>query len=328
VRERSPISLRASWRLGGALLIAAALPAVPFPLLLDEVTDAWLYAVSAVGLLIGLILLNGPWQWLDQRWLAAVPVLAVIQIGLEVAAGTDELSWLYLLVAIYVALVFPHLPELALFLGLIVGALLLPIAYDAGPTEETAIWALTVGPAAAFTGVAVARLTIGLHTSREAYRKLSAVDGLTGVGNYRALIQRLDHEVSRHSRRHRSFALLSLDLDGFKGINETQGHLLGDTVLAIVGNLIEAQVRSEDGVYRQGGDEFSVVAPETGPVEANLLVRRIGASLEGVTSGPVRVSATIGSAVFPRDGTEVGQLLDAADRDLRSQKVAQAVRPA
>jgi two-component system cell cycle response regulator len=179
---------------------------------------------------------------------------------------------------------------------------------------------LVVGPASIFVAVVAGRLTSGLYSSREAYRRLSIVDGLTGVGNYRALMTRLQHETGRHARRSREFALLTLDLDEFKVVNETGGHLMGDALLATVGSLLDIKVRDEDGVYRQGGDEFAVVAPETGREEAALLCRRIERALRGIRSGDVHVSASIGTAVFPDDGSDPVELLDSADLDLRSRK--------
>jgi diguanylate cyclase (GGDEF)-like protein len=171
-----------------------------------------------------------------------------------------------------------------------------------------------------FIAVVVGRLTTNLEASRDAYRRLSTEDGLTGVGNYRSLIERLREETARHHRRGREFAVLTLDLDDFKMVNETQGHLVGDLVLAIVGSLIDLKVRTEDSVYRQGGDEFSVIAPETGRREAELLAHRIESALTRITSGEVRMSASVGTAVFPHDGAAPGELLDAADTTLRSRK--------
>jgi diguanylate cyclase (GGDEF)-like protein len=134
------------------------------------------------------------------------------------------------------------------------------------------------------------------------------------------LVERLREETARHKRRGREFALLTLDLDDFKAVNETQGHLVGDLVLAIVGSMIDLKVRTEDQVFRQGGDEFSVIAPETGRHQAELLAGRIESSLKRITSGSVQMSATVGSAVFPQDGNSPGELLDAADSALRSRK--------
>ena len=162
----------------------------------------------------------------------------------------------------------------------------------------------------------VGRLTAGLEESREVFRRLSTEDGLTGVGNYRSLIERLRHETARHERRGREFAVLTLDLDNFKTVNETQGHLVGDLVLAIVGSMLDLKVRTEDTVFRQGGDEFAVVAPETGRAQAERLAERIEYSISRISSGDLQLSASIGCAVFPRDGSEPGELLDAADAAL------------
>ena len=313
-------SLRSAWRLGGALLIVTAVTTLATALLLGVHIGAGIVALTAITAAIGLICLRIPWDQWDERLLIAIPVIAVVQVAIGVGIVDSVLSSLFLLVALYVALVFAS-PRVSIpILGLMVVALLLPFAYSDQPSKDTALWLLVVGPAATFVTVVAGHLTAGLHTSREAYRQLSVVDGLTGVGNYRALMTRLHHETGRHARRSREFALLTLDLDEFKEINETNGHLVGDALLAIVGSLLDVKVRTEDGVYRQGGDEFSVIAPETGREEAAMLSRRIERALRGIRSGDVRVSASIGTAVFPHDGSDPAELLDAADMDLRSRK--------
>lgn len=315
-------SLRSAWRLGGALLIVTAVTTLATALLLAVHIGPGIVALTAVTATVGLVCLRVPWDQWDERLLFAIPIIALVQVAIGVGLVDSVLTSLFLLVALYVALVFPS-PRVALqFLGLMVAALLLPFAYSDQPSRDTALWVLVVGTAVIFVTVVAGRLTAGLHTSREAYRRLSVVDGLTGVGNYRALMTRLNHETGRHARKGREFALLTLDLDQFKVINETNGHLVGDALLAIVGSLLDVTVRNEDGVYRQGGDEFSVIAPETGREEAALLSRRIERALRGIRSGDVRVSASIGTAVFPHDGAEPAELLDSADLDLRSHKAA------
>jgi two-component system cell cycle response regulator len=171
------------------------------------------------------------------------------------------------------------------------------------------------------TAVAVGRLTANLESSRATYQALLGVDDLTGAGNYRALIKRLQHEAARHGRKGRQFALLNLDLDGFKSVNDTQGHSIGDLVLAIVASMIELEVRSEDAVYRHGGDEFSVIAPETNRDQAWLLAARIERKVRRLAAGPVRLSVSFGVAVFPEDGAGPDELLDAADISLRKQRL-------
>ncbi len=314
------IGLRRAWRLGGALLIVIAITTLATAVLLDVEIGPGILALTLVATIGGLLCLRIPWERLDQRWLLAIPVIAVGQVALAVGLVDFVLTSLFLPVALYVALVFPSPRISVAFLGLMVIALLVPFAYSDQPGRDTALWVLVIGPAVIFVTVVAGRLTAGLHTDREAYRRLSVVDGLTGVGNYRALMTRLHHETGRHARRGREFALLTLDLDQFKVVNETNGHLVGDALLTIVGSLLDVKVRTEDGVYRQGGDEFSVIAPETGREEAAMLCRRIEGALRGIRSGDVRVSASIGTAVFPHDGSEPAALLDAADLDLRSRK--------
>ena len=150
------------------------------------------------------------------------------------------------------------------------------------------------------------------------FRRRSEHDPLTGVGNYRKLHERLHAATARDPQR---FALLTLDVDRFKEINETHGHLEGDRLLQEVGRVLEENVRANDVVARQGGDEFSVLLPETDEAGAAMLARRIEqalATIDAVGQTPVR--ASIGMAVFPQDGATAYELLEKADRDLRTTK--------
>jgi diguanylate cyclase (GGDEF)-like protein len=314
------ISLVGAWRLAGVLFIGGALSTIPALFLLEQPADPWIYALTASAVAIGAVCLLVPSPPYDERWLAAVPVVATAQVAVAVAATDYVFTYLYFLVALYVALVFPRLREMAPYLGMIAIGLLVPFAYQTEPARQTTLWALAVAPGVLFIAIVVGRLTANLEASREAYRRLSGEDGLTGVGNYRSLIEKLRQETARHRRHEREFTLLMLDLDNFKAVNETHGHLTGDLVLAVVGSMIELSVRQEDVVFRQGGDEFAVLAPETGRDQAELLASRIAVSLARITSGSVQLSVSIGMAVFPRDGLEPGELLDNADVSLRSRK--------
>jgi diguanylate cyclase (GGDEF)-like protein len=275
-----------------------------------------MYGLTGVAVLSGFACLLAPWWRMGDGWLAVVPVLATVEIAVAVGVTHFTFTYLFFFVALYVALVFPRPREMAPFLALIIVALFAPLAYETEPVRETLLWALAVGPGVIVTALVIGRLTAGLEASREAYRQLSTEDGLTGVGNYRSLIERLRHETARHHRRGREFAVLTLDLDNFKMVNETQGHLVGDLLLAIVGSMIDLKVRTEDSVFRQGGDEFSVIAPETDRHQAELLARRIEEALARISSETMRLSASVGCAVFPHDGYEPGELLDAADAAL------------
>ena len=319
------LTLRGAWRLAGVLFIVASLSTIPATFLLDTRLEPWEYSISGTGVVVGLICLVVPWWRVSERWLAVLPVLAIGLIAAMVAVSDFVFTYLYFVVALWIALVFPHPGQMAPYLLLIGAGLVAPLAYDDQLPRETLLWALAVAPGIVLTAVVVARLTAGLEESRAAYRQLSTEDGLTGVGNYRSLIERLRHETARHHRRGREFALLTLDLDNFKHVNESQGHLVGDLVLAIVGSMIDLKVRTEDAVFRQGGDEFSVIAPETDRYQAELLGRRIEEAINRVSSGEVRLSASVGVAVFPHDGYEPGELLDSADAALlwRKRQLAQ-----
>jgi diguanylate cyclase (GGDEF)-like protein len=311
------ISLVGAWRLAGVLFIGGALSTIPALFLLEEPADPWVFALTAFAVAMGAVCLLIPNPPYDERWLAAIPVVGTIQVAIAVAATDYVFTYLYFLVALYAAVVFPRLREMAPYLGLIAIGLLLPFAYQDEPARQTALWLLAVAPGVLFIAIVVGRLTAHLEASREAYRRLSGEDGLTGVGNYRSMVEMLRHEIPRHRRHGREFTLLTLDLDNFKAVNEIHGHLTGDLVLAVIASTIELRVRTEDVVFRQGGDEFAVLAPETGREQAERLAERIAEALNQISSGRVQLSASIGMAVFPHDGVEPGELLDNADASLR-----------
>jgi diguanylate cyclase (GGDEF)-like protein len=169
-------------------------------------------------------------------------------------------------------------------------------------------------------GVSALFLARRLRASHDELWDLSRRDELTGVGNYRALHERLDEEIARHARHRREFALVLIDLDGFKQVNEELGHLEGDRLLAEIGEALHEEVRGEDSVFRQGGDEFAVIAPETNGEEAEDVAARLRTKVRGCGGKGTRLSAGTGYAIYPGDGRTVHDLLRRADSDLLGAK--------
>lgn len=162
-----------------------------------------------------------------------------------------------------------------------------------------------------------------LHSARmyEQVSEESLTDALTGLPNRRALDQRLDEEQQRSGRYGRPYALLMIDLDKFKMINDTYGHPIGDSVLQQVTGVLRRAVRSTDFVSRYGGDEFVVILPESGLDKATYVADKLKATLAGThlhlpNEVESFISASIGVAIFPNDTSELKNLLSIADQRL------------
>ena len=159
-----------------------------------------------------------------------------------------------------------------------------------------------------------------LVRDREQLRDAALRDALTGVANRRLLLAHADYEIERHSREHRRFALVMLDLDGFKQLNDRFGHPAGDEILRDVAAALAHGLRAQDTIARLGGDEFFVLAPETDRAGTGQLAARITRAVGGATSGVETVRASLGIAVFPEDGRTATTLLQAADDRLLEAK--------
>src|SRR5437016_2794316 len=150
-------------------------------------------------------------------------------------------------------------------------------------------------------------------------RRLAASDSLTGLANYRHLVDVLDSEIKRSNRTNRQFALLFFDMDGLKRINDRHGHMVGSQALCRLADVLVSCCRGIDTPARFGGDEFAVVLPETNADEANLVARRICERVANDGNGPT-ISVSAGVAVFPQNGETIEKLLREADSALYSMK--------
>jgi two-component system cell cycle response regulator len=140
-------------------------------------------------------------------------------------------------------------------------------------------------------------------SDKERLEFLAATDSLTGCLNRRALLEALERELDRARRYNLVLTLLMVDLDHFKRINDTMGHVVGDTVLRQLGDLLHREVRSVDTVARYGGEEFVILLPETAVhgamIFADRMRQRIAAYGFGDQDHPVRITVSIGVACYP-----------------------------
>jgi len=171
----------------------------------------------------------------------------------------------------------------------------------------------------AVMAIAFAALFAERQRAEEQARHLAVSDPLTGLANYRKLVDVLDAEIKRSGRTGRSFALLLLDLDGLKKINDDRGHLAGSRALCRLANVLRVHCRDIDTAARYGGDEFALILPEAGAKAAWQVARRISERLARDGEQPP-LSVSIGAALYPQDGETMEVMLGAADRALYEMK--------
>ncbi len=158
-------------------------------------------------------------------------------------------------------------------------------------------------------------------------QRLSITDGLTGLWNYRYLQMNLAKEIERATRFRRPLALLVLDLDLFKRVNDQYGHQRGDSVLIEVAQRVKGEIREVDTLARYGGEEFVLVLPETKLAGARQAAQRICDVVRhrpfgGEGEEPIAVTVSVGVAVFPEHGNSAATLLRRADEALYAAKDA------
>jgi diguanylate cyclase (GGDEF)-like protein/PAS domain S-box-containing protein len=164
------------------------------------------------------------------------------------------------------------------------------------------------------------------HAAEEAIRYQALHDTLTGLANRSLLMEQLEREVALGQRQGSPLALLYIDLDGFKPVNDRLGHAAGDALLLQVAERLRNCTRESDMVCRQGGDEFVILVPQAGPpAELDALARKLQEELAqpfALNESTVQISASIGIARFPDQGRSADALLRAADRAMYRAKAA------
>jgi diguanylate cyclase (GGDEF)-like protein len=154
---------------------------------------------------------------------------------------------------------------------------------------------------------------------------LAVSDPLTGLANYRRLLDVLENETERTNRTERPYAVLLLDLDALKTINDNFGHLIGSRALCRLAETLRIHCRAIDTAARYGGDEFALVLPESEEREAERVAHRIRQVMAEDEEIP-KLSASIGIAVYRGDGERIEKLLSKADQELYAEKARRGRR--
>lgn len=307
-------------RITSALFVVVGAFALPFGLMLG--TGAGLAAVGLAGIAVGAVIAVLPTQEMHERWFQALPVVigALLAAGVAAAApygGTIVPLLTFLGPTIAFVIISPRarIPH-AVFASTLI---LLPVLTWSG-TAATIAGSIIALAVAWGLGLFVALVWDGATRQTRRLEELVRADPLTGVGNRRLLDERLRSELARHELSRRRLALVVLDLNGFKEINDTLGHHAGDEVLRRVAAVLQDTAREQDTVARAGGDEFCVLLPQTGRDAAHAFVAELQDALARVDENGRSMSAAIGIAVFPDDAADAAGLFDAADARQRADK--------
>lgn len=208
----------------------------------------------------------------------------------------------------------------------------LPLVSDGGPVGALSIYTSAID---AYEDEHIRVLTTVANIAARAIEKLQAhartrahamTDPMTGLPNARSLQMQFEREVARADRGNSTFQLIMLDLDGFKGVNDSFGHKVGDQMLREVGEVILSQLREYDFLARYGGDEFIAIVPEMTDGEVAELSKRIENAVREFrleVKGSERyasVGVSVGAAAYPQKGESLDQLVVAADRAMYRRK--------
>ena len=231
--------------------------------------------------------------------------------------GTIKLGLLYLVPLLLVTWYDSAL--WAVVLTLVTVVLRLQVEFVQVPGDS-----LTIAMLNQLTYVAVAGIVIfafrHIRRTQEQLQDLAIHDSLTRVRNTRSFTERLAEELKRSRRYSRPLALLYLDLDDFKAINDSRGHQTGDAVLKLVADAIRREIRQADVLGRLGGDEFAVLMPETDGPLAEAAAARLALGIRAVFQGNPPVTASIGVVSCSTSEASPDDVLRQADRAMYEAK--------
>ena len=245
--------------------------------------------------------------------LAAVAAVGYLERSV---GGSFDLRLLYFVIVLYGAIMLPRM------LALAIAACVAVVSTGISGAEGTSL--IVNGLTRLLMYGYAALLTNNWEQERRRLMRMSRVDELTGLYNLRALKEQLPTRLGPAARTGRRMAVLMMDIDGFKTVNDRLGHGVGNELLKEVANLLRFAVRVGDEPFRFGGDEFVLLLSDADPEGAMVVASRIqdiyrsmGQTLRGTD---VTVTFSIGMAIFPDDGATPEALLARADEALYEAK--------
>jgi diguanylate cyclase (GGDEF)-like protein len=294
----------------------------------------WLSNLSGTLLVAPLIILwsSGPWvRWKLRKVYEALALVVVLALtGLVVFGGwlPEEvkgypLEFICVPILLWAAFRFGR-REAAASAVILSGIAIWGTLQGYGPfvratRNESILLLQAFMSVTAVLTVALAALVSEYALAEAQLRELAVTDALTGLPNYRKLLDVLRTEIVRSDRADRPFAVLFIDMDGLKRINDEHGHLAGSRAVCRLADTLRRSCRKTDTPARFGGDEFVVVLPETEETGARLVAQRVSDRLAADGDRPL-LSISAGVAVYPRDGGTPATLLSLADRALYEAK--------
>jgi diguanylate cyclase (GGDEF)-like protein len=282
------------------------------------------------SLLIGpCVMLWGPGAWTVWRpkkaLEAACVLVSVVAMGLIVFCGVlgdakqFPLEFLCVPVMVWAAFRLGRREAAAAIVVLSVLAVAGTLAGHGPFVRDThnasLLWLLSFMTVFGVMTQALAALASEFDVAEAQLKALVVTDPLTGLPNYRRLVEVLQAEILRADRIERPFSIVFFDMDGLKQINDEFGHLAGSRAVCRLGDTLRESCRATDTAARFGGDEFVVILPDTDENGARHVVRRVSERLASDNDKP-HLSVSAGVAVYPRDGSTPSTLLSAADRVL------------
>jgi len=245
--------------------------------------------------------------------LSAVAAVAYLERSV---AGNLDLRLLYFVIVLYAAILLPRLLALAIAAAV--------ATISVGISSATGVSLVVNGLTHLLMYGYAALLTNNWEQERRRLKRQSRVDALTGLHNLRALQEQLPIWLGPAIRTGRPMAVMMMDVDGFKTVNDRLGHGVGNDLLNELANLLRFAVRVGDEPFRFGGDEFVLLLTDADEAGAQAVATRIqdiyrsmGQTLRG--SG-IEISLSIGIAVFPKDGETPETLIARADEALYQAK--------